>query len=109
MNPNGRPKGSKNKNTLSLRELAEPHGPKAIKYLIKHMKDKNPAISISAANSLLDRGYGKPVQAVESKSVVLIADVSPLEIARKAAYLLDNAPRIEANKAIEAPVIQDSQ
>ena len=51
------------------------------------------------ANSILDRGFGKAIQAVESKTVVAVVEHNPLAIARKAVFLLDNAER--ANKDTE--------
>lgn len=52
-----------NKATGSLKELAREYTPQAIAALVKVLttSDSDTAI-VSAANSLLDRGYGKPSQ-----------------------------------------------
>jgi hypothetical protein len=60
-NPGGRPKDS-----LGLRALAREHTESAIKTLAEIMRSKaSPeAARVSAAVALLDRGYGKPAQAI---------------------------------------------
>lgn len=58
-NPGGRPKEND-----EVKQLAREHGPAAIARLVVWMHSDNAKASVSAANSLLDRGYGKPVQAV---------------------------------------------
>lgn len=63
----GRPKGSKNKVPNEVKELAQQYGAEALKTLAEIMRDGGQpgAARVSAANALLDRGYGKPVQANE--------------------------------------------
>lgn len=67
----GRPKGSKDKTTrevgATLSELARAHTSSALATLIELMNDRlQPgAVRVSAANSLLDRGYGRAPQAVQ--------------------------------------------
>lgn len=63
----GRPKGSKNKVPNEVKELAQQYGAEALKTLAEIMKDAGQpgAARVSAANALLDRGYGKPVQSNE--------------------------------------------
>jgi hypothetical protein len=58
-NPTGRPKAFR-----ELTELAQTHTKEAIEKLVQWMRSTNPKASIAAINSLLDRGYGKPVQAL---------------------------------------------
>lgn len=60
----GRKKG---KYTAPLREIARKHTDKAVKTLIDILDDAGAPASarVSAANSILDRGYGKPVQPVD--------------------------------------------
>lgn len=67
----GRPKGSRNKATLlekrTIVDLAKDHAPAALAALVRVMTAPNaplPAV-VAAANSLLDRGYGRPVQSLE--------------------------------------------
>ena len=60
-NPGGRPK------VLSdVQELARQRSPEAINTLAKIMQNEKapPAARVVAANSLLDRGYGKPTQPI---------------------------------------------
>jgi Family of unknown function (DUF5681) len=58
-NPGGRPKV-----VAEVRELARAHTGKAIETLVSIMTNTKsaPAARVSAANALLDRGYGKPPQ-----------------------------------------------
>src|ERR1700730_898191 len=59
-NPGGRPKELK-----GIQELARSHAEMAIETLAKIAKDgQSEASRASAANSLLDRGYGRPAQFV---------------------------------------------
>ena len=65
----GRKPGSKNKLTEAkkarLSDLAGAYTEKALATLAEIMQDEdaNAAARVSAANSLLDRGHGKPIQA----------------------------------------------
>jgi hypothetical protein len=65
-NPGGRPKV-----VAEVKELARRHTTDAIQTLVSIMKDPSsaPAARVSAANALLDRGYGKPPQHVTGESV----------------------------------------
>src|SRR6478672_6013047 len=58
-NPGGRPKV-----VAEVKELAREHTAEAIETLVSIMTNPKsaPAARVSAANSLLDRGYGKPPQ-----------------------------------------------
>jgi hypothetical protein len=62
-NPGGRPRDLDH-----VRELARGYGPDAIKTLKTIMVDAKVAAAarVSAACALLDRGYGKPMQAIEN-------------------------------------------
>jgi hypothetical protein len=61
-NPAGRPKIP-----AELREMARAASPQALQALIEVMADKAAPQSarVSAANSILDRGYGKPAQPID--------------------------------------------
>ena len=48
-----------------VRELARTHTEEAIKRLAVWMRSDDPRASVAACNSLLDRGYGKPVAPIE--------------------------------------------
>jgi hypothetical protein len=60
-NPGGRPPENN-----KLKGLARAHTEEAIKVLYSVMvgEDSKPGERVSAANSLLDRGYGRPYQAL---------------------------------------------
>ena len=102
MNVNGKAKGCKNNKTieneirnevlaLTIRELALPFAEDALNAIIELTLSDNPAIKLAASKEILDRSYGKPMQAIESKAVIAIVDVNPGEVARKAAFLLNSA------------------
>ena len=58
-NPGGRPKEND-----EVKKLARQHTEAAIERLKFWMYSDNPRASVSAAQALLDRGHGKPVQAI---------------------------------------------
>jgi hypothetical protein len=58
-NPGGRPKENER-----VKLLAQAHTEAAIATLAKWMRSKQGKVAVAAANSLLDRGWGKPVQAI---------------------------------------------
>lgn len=61
-NPSGRPKVCQ-----EAQELARQHGPDAIRRLASLMeKGESDHVRLNAAVALLDRGYGKPAQTVNS-------------------------------------------
>ena len=61
-NPSGRPKV-----VITIRDLARKHGKTAINTLVAICKDEkqSPAARVAAANSLLDRGYGRAPQHID--------------------------------------------
>lgn len=62
----GRPKGARNKVTAPIKEAAAVYTDEALAVLASIMhKSESDAARVAAANSLLDRGHGKPKQAVE--------------------------------------------
>ena len=58
-NPSGRPKV-----VGEIRDLARSHSRAAIKRLTEWMQSNEPKASVAAAIALLDRGYGRPHQAM---------------------------------------------
>lgn len=74
----GNPGGGKRQELAdgrTLRELAREHTPAAIKALVGALADPTGAVRVSAATAILDRGWGKPAQAVELTG----ADGGPIE------------------------------
>lgn len=63
----GRPKGRRNKITADIKALAQVYAPSAIKTLAEIMTgaEQPPAARVAAAKELIDRGYGKAVQAID--------------------------------------------
>lgn len=95
-NPGGRPKESDD-----VRELARQHGPDAIAKLVSWMNSDNPKASVSASQALLDRGYGKPVQAIEHSGELETVYVARMPSNSKT---MDEWQTSHANKLI--PTIQ---
>ena len=58
-NPGGRPKFD-----AEIRALAQQHCTAAIERLVLAMKNEDDRIATAAASAILDRGIGKPAQAV---------------------------------------------
>jgi hypothetical protein len=65
-NPGGRPKI-----VGEVQQLARQHSAEAIETLVAIMQNEKapPAARVHAANSILDRGYGRPPQAVINANV----------------------------------------
>lgn len=62
-NPSGRPRTDK-----ELQALIRSYCPKAIQALVQiALNGKNERAQVMAINSLLDRGYGKPVQTIKGE------------------------------------------
>lgn len=76
----GRQKGIPNKSTGTLRELAREYTEQALSVLVQvATAGESEAARVSAANSLLDRGYGKPSNVLtgdEDGGPVRIAEVA---------------------------------
>lgn len=73
----GRPKGRKDAKTLEIEAAAKLYAGDALKALWHVcMHGKNESARVSAAVSLLDRGYGRPRQALEHTGL----NGGPLEI-----------------------------
>lgn len=73
----GRQKGTPNKITADIRELAQQFGEEAIKSLVEIVRDGEAphAARVAAIKEVLDRGYGKAKQGVELTG----AEGGPLE------------------------------
>lgn len=62
----GRPKGSRNKITLEIRELARKSAPEAMKELVRLAKSaESEAARVAAIKEIFDRGYGKSPQPLD--------------------------------------------
>jgi hypothetical protein len=62
----GRKKGTPNKATAEIKAVAQRYGTEAIETLAEMMRGASaPKVRVMAANSLLDRGYGKAAQTLQ--------------------------------------------
>lgn len=55
----GRVKGTPNKATATLKDIAREYTQEAVEALVAVLRDETGAAKVSAAKELLDRGYGK--------------------------------------------------
>lgn len=81
-NPNGRPRVYG-----EVRELARQHGPDAIARLVVLMHSQDENVSVKACSVLLDRGYGRPEQAIAVSAMPVYAGdpfavADPIEASR---------------------------
>jgi hypothetical protein len=75
-NPGGRPGG-----IGELRDLARKHAPDVVRELARlALKAKSESTRVAAIRELLDRGFGKPVQALEHGLSPEIEDAEDLSI-----------------------------
>ena len=96
-NPGGRPKV-----VAEVKELARAHTAEAIQTLVSIMTNPQsaPAARVSAANALLDRGYGKPPQHItgEGGPVYVARLPEPCKTAEEwVASLGDRSPPTPSN------------
>ena len=101
----GRPKGAKSRATIAqcatLEELARSHTATALDVLVQvATASESDSARVSAANALLDRGYGKPKQATEltgkDGAPIEMSEMSDLEAVRRIRFLMDNAKAQQA-------------
>jgi hypothetical protein len=72
-----------------IKAAAREHAAAAIQTLVKQLRAKSEAASVAAANSLLDRGYGKPKETVEKTNNFNITRTNRLEISHLSEEELD--------------------
>lgn len=97
----GRPKGSKTRwrkeDTAELAERAREHAEDAVQTILDLMREgESEQVRLNAAMSILDRGYGKPKQAVNVDANVRVSEMTDEELdaqiaslARAAGVVLD--------------------
>ena len=87
----GRQKGSLNKVTVEVKELAAVYAPAALEELARlSVEAENEQTRVAAGKEILDRAYGKAPQAIE-QIITTPGEITNLEVARRVAYLLSNA------------------
>ncbi len=99
----GRKAGTPNKATAEVREIARQYTTEAVETLVSVMRDKgaSDAAKVSAANALLDRGFGKPSIHVEPIKLEK-PEASMEEVARMLVFSLRDA---EERGVIEGEVV----
>jgi hypothetical protein len=93
-NPNGRPKIAS-----EIRDLARVHGPHAIARLVELSKSRDGAVAVNACRTLLDRGYGRPEQAIAVATIPYAGEVTvtdPTDAARVYEQIMGGAIALEA-------------
>ena len=92
-NPGGRPKG-----LSEVIALAREHTELAITTLVDIAKQTKaaPAARVAAASALLDRGWGKPAQAIQAtttnaSAVIMLGKGDPVEIAEHYRRIMDDS------------------
>jgi hypothetical protein len=76
-NPGGRSKAQ-----IDVRNAAREYTQEAIDTLVLVMRNGKPSEAAMAANSLLDRAWGKPRQEVEISGALQVEDLTDDELAR---------------------------
>jgi hypothetical protein len=67
--------------TQEIREIARPYATEAIETLAHLMRSTTSATArLSAANALLDRGYGKPTQTIDMPAPKDVTEMSEAEL-----------------------------
>lgn len=75
----GRAKGTPNKKTAELGELASKYAPMALAEIVRlSIQGKTEQTRLSASNMILDRAYGKPSQAMSHTGSIGTYDVEKL-------------------------------
>jgi hypothetical protein len=87
----GRPKQTPIERAIikDIKAAAREHAAAAIRTLVKQLNARSEAVSVSAANSLLDRGYGKPKETAESTLNLNMTRTNRLEISHLSEDELD--------------------
>lgn len=71
----GRVKGTPNKVTLELKDLARQYTPDALKALVEVVREGSEGARVSAAKEILDRGYGKASQHIDANVAMTVEEV----------------------------------
>lgn len=80
----GRQRGTPNRSTREIRAVAQRHGAKAVRELVRLMtKSTNEATRMKAAVELLDRGYGRPITPNVQGNFFPAADQSLADVMRE--------------------------
>jgi len=98
-NPGGRPK-----DVHGIGDLARAHGPAALQKLVALMVHKDPRVSLAACQAVLDRGYGKPTQAIEhSGELKTNGEINHREVIRRWCFDAERIVRKYGLKSLGGP------
>ena len=88
---------------VEIRSLARSHTRAAIRVLVGIMrcKDATPAARVSAANAILDRGWGKATQPLENGSN------GPIELVHRIERVIVHPEDIRSQVEMEMPVASE--
>src|SRR5262245_1456267 len=103
-NPGGRPK-----EIAEVRELARQHMPAAIEALVSIMNNTkaSDAARVSAANALLDRGYGKAPQHIDAEIGSFVARLPmPYATAEEWEAAMKQRPKPDGGEPNNSPLLE---
>lgn len=88
----GRKPGAVSKAKIDIAERAKTHGEAALRTLVDVMQDNEAPHSarVSAANAILDRGFGKPMQAISHSGEIATVTKEQRDAAVAAASRADS-------------------
>lgn len=97
-NPNGRPPAP-----VDIAALAREHGPRCIEVAAELLEDTDPRIRLATLVALLDRGYGRPIQAIATQDNALSLTFLHLIAARASSEEINAIYRQVINGEVVAP------
>ena len=105
----GRPKGSRNRVSREVKEIALRKGPKMLRLLESLAeKAKDERTQLAAVTEYLNRAYGKPISPTEISgkdgSPIETSDVSKIEVARRILNMIEEAKEASAGPR---PIVSD--
>jgi hypothetical protein len=77
-NPAGRPKV-----VAEIRGLARQHVPAAFRRICELVRTRDERVALAASQAILDRAYGRPVQAVQSEVKKRLSRLGDIPLAAK--------------------------
>ena len=106
----GRPKGSLNKATAEIKELAQQHAPGAVKELARLAhKAKSEQARIAAIKELLDRAYGKATQPLQHSGEMALTHEQALdELERRFPRFINGKP-VRYVEQLRAPHVEEDE
>jgi hypothetical protein len=101
----GRQKGTPNKTTQEIRELAREEGPACVQHLAAARDNPEVpwAVRTECAKELLNRGYGRPTQPIELDVAVSYEEMSFDQLAKRAARLAQTIRELAEGEARQLP------